>query len=46
MGLISPAHQGAGTATLLVTHDLVHRNALDELVTVVDGAVRGKEVVA
>lgn len=25
------------TATLLVTHDLVHREALDELVTVVDG---------
>ena len=46
MGLISRLTKERGTATLLVTHDLVHRNALDELVTVVDGAVRGKEVVA
>ena len=46
MGLISRLTKERGTATLLVTHDLVHRDSLDELVTVVDGAVRGKEVVA
>ena len=28
-----------GTATMLVTHDLVHRESLDDLVTVVDGAI-------
>lgn len=31
------------TATMLVTHDLVHRDALDELVTVVDGRVTDHE---
>ncbi|MEZ7898349.1 MAG: ABC transporter ATP-binding protein [Flaviflexus sp.] len=29
-----------GTATLLVTHDLIHKAAFDELVTVVDGRIR------
>lgn len=28
------------TATLLVTHDLIHRSAFDELVTVIDGQIR------
>ena len=37
--LIGRLTHDRGTATLLVTHDLVHREALDELVTVVDGRV-------
>ena len=45
MRLIARLTRERGTATLLVTHDLVHRDALDELVTVVDGAVRGQQMV-
>ena len=39
MELVARLTHGRGTATLLVTHDLVHRDALDALVTVVDGRV-------
>jgi putative ABC transport system ATP-binding protein len=37
MGLIARLTHERDTATLLVTHDLVHRDALDTIVTVVDG---------
>lgn len=37
MDLLARLTHERGTATLLVTHDLVHRGALDRLVTVVDG---------
>ncbi|MGY5766047.1 ABC transporter ATP-binding protein [Brachybacterium sp. DNPG3] len=37
MDLIARLTHERGTATMLVTHDLVHRDALDDLVTVVDG---------
>ena len=39
MDLVARLTHERGTATLLVTHDLVHRDALDELVTVVDGRI-------
>ena len=39
MRLIARLTHERDTATLLVTHDLVHRDALDELVTVVDGRI-------
>ncbi|QIS40081.1 ABC transporter ATP-binding protein [Clavibacter capsici] len=39
MDLIAQLSHEQGTATLLVTHDLVHRDALDRLVTVVDGRI-------
>ena len=39
MGLISRLTRERGTATLLVTHDLVHAGALDALVRVVDGRI-------
>jgi putative ABC transport system ATP-binding protein len=39
MDLIARLSHDQGTATLLVTHDLVHRAALDRLVTVVDGRI-------
>lgn len=39
MGLIADLTHTRRTATLLVTHDLVHRGVLDELVTVVDGRI-------
>jgi len=39
MRLIARLTRERDTATLLVTHDLVHRETLDELVTVVDGRV-------
>lgn len=39
MALIARLTAERGTATLLVTHDLVHRDCLDDLVTVVDGRV-------
>ncbi|OII23149.1 ABC transporter ATP-binding protein [Curtobacterium sp. MCBA15_013] len=39
MSLIAQLTHERGTATMLVTHDLVHRGALDSLVTVVDGRV-------
>ncbi len=41
MDLIAQLSHQRGTATLLVTHDLVHRAALDRLVTVVDGRIAG-----
>ncbi|MFT2753341.1 ABC transporter ATP-binding protein [Clavibacter sp. Sh2088] len=41
MDLVARLTHEQGTATLLVTHDLVHRAALDRLVTVVDGRVTG-----
>jgi len=37
MDLLARLTHERRTATLLVTHDLVHREALDDLVTVVDG---------
>ncbi|OUE01973.1 putative ABC transporter ATP-binding protein [Clavibacter michiganensis subsp. michiganensis] len=43
MDLIAQLSHQRGTATLLVTHDLVHRAALDRLVTVVDGRIAGVE---
>jgi putative ABC transport system ATP-binding protein len=39
MHLIARLTHERGTATLLVTHDLIHRDALDELVTVIDGRI-------
>lgn len=39
MRLIAMLTHGRGIATLLVTHDLVHREAFDRLVTVVDGRI-------
>lgn len=39
MDLIGRLSRERDTATLLVTHDLAHSGALDELVTVVDGRV-------
>ncbi|MDI6024009.1 ABC transporter ATP-binding protein [Leucobacter sp. UT-8R-CII-1-4] len=39
MDLIARLSHERDTATLLVTHDLVHRDLLDELVTVVDGRI-------
>lgn len=37
MQLIARLTRERGTATLLVTHDLIHRDCLDRLVTVIDG---------
>lgn len=39
MQLIARLTHEQDTATLLVTHDLVHRDALDDLITVVDGRI-------
>ncbi|MTE23718.1 ABC transporter ATP-binding protein [Microbacterium sp. ZXX196] len=39
MQLIARLTHERNTATLLVTHDLVHRDALDDLVTVIDGRI-------
>ena len=39
MRLIARLTHERNTATLLVTHDLVHRDTLDDLVTIVDGRV-------
>lgn len=39
MDLIARLTHERETSTLLVTHDLVHRDALDSLITVVDGRV-------
>jgi len=39
MDLVAQLTHEQGTATVLVTHDLVHRAALDRLVTVVDGRI-------
>lgn len=39
MQLIARLTHERDTATLLVTHDLVHRDALDNLVTIVDGSI-------
>lgn len=39
MDLIARLTHERNTATLLVTHDLIHRGTLDELVTVVDGRI-------
>ncbi|TLP98637.1 ABC transporter ATP-binding protein [Nesterenkonia salmonea] len=39
MQLIARLTRERGTATLLVTHDLVHRDVLDDLVTVIDGRI-------
>ena len=41
MALIARLTHERDTATLLVTHDLVHRDVLDELVIIVDGRVSG-----
>lgn len=43
MALIARLTHARGVATLLVTHDLAHRAALDELVTVVDGRIAGDD---
>ncbi|MFG6279218.1 ABC transporter ATP-binding protein [Microbacterium sp. 5K110] len=40
MELLARLTRERGTATLLVTHDLVHESALDETVEVVDGTAR------
>ena len=39
MDLLARLTHAEGTATLLVTHDLVHSPTLDEIVTVVDGRI-------
>lgn len=46
MALIARLTRERDTATMLVTHDLVHRATLDELVTVVDGRLVGAPVIA
>jgi putative ABC transport system ATP-binding protein len=46
MALIARLTHERRTATLLVTHDLVHRDALDTLVTVVDGRIEEAAAVA
>ncbi len=46
MALIARLAHERGTATLLVTHDLVHAGALDELVTVVDGRIESRESIS
>ncbi|MBF4624815.1 ABC transporter ATP-binding protein [Clavibacter sp. VKM Ac-2872] len=43
MDLIAQLSHQQGTATLLVTHDLVHRASLDRLVRVVDGRIADVE---
>lgn len=43
MQLIARLTRERDTATLLVTHDLVHREALDGLVTVVDGRITAQD---
>lgn len=45
MRLLADLTHQRGTATLLVTHDLVHRDALDELVELADGRVRAKSMI-
>jgi putative ABC transport system ATP-binding protein len=42
MALIARLTHEEGTATMLVTHDLVHRDMLDDLVTVVDGRMTAR----
>ncbi|MBD8539179.1 ABC transporter ATP-binding protein [Frigoribacterium sp. CFBP 8751] len=44
--LIARLTHEQSTATMLVTHDLVHRGALDTLVTVVDGTITDTDVPA
>lgn len=39
MSLIAALTHERRVATLLVTHDLIHRGALDDLFTVVDGRI-------
>ncbi len=46
MELIARLTHERHTATMLVTHDLVHREAFDDLVTVVDGSIVGSVVAA
>ncbi len=46
MELVARLTHERGTATLLVTHDLVHRGALDDLVTIVDGRITDRETAA
>lgn len=46
MDLIARLTHEQSTATMLVTHDLVHRDALDTLVTVVDGKITDTDVPA
>lgn len=43
MALLARLTRERGTATLLVTHDLVHEDALDETVEVVDGRITASE---
>jgi len=42
MALIARLTHEQGTATMLVTHDLVHRDMLDALVTIVDGRMTAR----
>lgn len=44
MELLSRLTRERSTATLLVTHDLVHSSALDETVEVVDGRARSRDL--
>ena len=44
MDLIAHLTHEQNTATMLVTHDLVHRNALDGLVTVIDGKITDRDL--
>lgn len=46
MELIQRLTHERSTATLLVTHDLQHRNHLDDLVTVVDGRIEERELIS
>ncbi|WP_422117047.1 ABC transporter ATP-binding protein [Brachybacterium sp. UNK5269] len=46
MELISQLTHERSTATMLVTHDLGHRDSLDGLVTIVDGAIVDTDVPA
>ena len=44
MDLLSRLTRERHTATLLVTHDLVHSDTLDETVEVIDGRARVREI--
>lgn len=46
MDLIARLTHEQSSATMLVTHDLIHRDALDALVTVVDGKITDTDLPA
>ena len=46
MDLIARLTHEQKTATMLVTHDLIHRDALDNLVTIIDGSITETDLTA